>query len=61
MIPQILVLFMVTRYFHLFFKERHKMLAGLMPREVHTNVNTGVSIVECLRKLDEREAKHDKY
>ena len=50
---------MVTRYFYLFYKERHKMLAGLMPREVHANVNTGVSIVECLRELDAREAKHD--
>ena len=50
---------MVTRYFHLFCKERHKILAVLMPREVHANVNMVVSIVECLRELDEREAKHD--
>ena len=50
---------MATRYFLLFCKKRHKMLAGLMAREVYANVNTGISIVECLRELDEREAKHD--
>ena len=32
-------------------------LARLMPREIHANVNTGVSLVECLREIDEREAK----
>ena len=32
-------------------------LARLMPREIHANVNTGVSLVECLREIDEREAQ----
>jgi hypothetical protein len=39
--------------------EFYKMLARLMPREIHANVNTGVSLVECLREIDEREAKHE--
>ena len=34
-------------------------LARLMPREIHADVNTGVSLVECLREIDEREAKHE--
>ena len=34
-------------------------LARLMPREIHADVNTGVSLVECNREIDEREAKHD--
>ena len=38
--------------------EFYKMLARLMPREIHANVNTGVSLVECLREIHEREAKH---
>ena len=25
------------------------------------DVNTGYSLVECLREIDEREAKHDEY
>ena len=32
-------------------------LARLMPREIHADVNTGVSLVECNREIDEREAK----
>ena len=39
--------------------EFYKKLARLMPREIHANVNTGVSLVECLREIDEREAKVD--
>lgn len=35
------------------------MLVRLMPREIHTNVITGVSLVECLRVLDEREAQDE--
>jgi hypothetical protein len=31
----------------------------LMPREIHADVNTGVSLVECLREIDEREANHE--
>ena len=27
-----------------------------MTREIHANINTGVSLVECLREIDEREA-----
>ena len=30
-----------------------------MPREIHADVNTGVSLVECLREIDEREANHE--
>ena len=57
--PQIFVLFMATRYFHLFCKKRHKMLAGLMAREVYANVNTGISIVECLREFAYRSRTWD--
>ena len=39
--------------------EFYKMLARLMPREIHANVNTGTSLIECLREIDEREAKHE--
>jgi hypothetical protein len=31
-------------------------LVKLLPREIHANVNAGVSLVECLREIDEREA-----
>ena len=34
------------------------MLARLMPREVHADVSAGNSLVECLREIEEREAKH---
>jgi hypothetical protein len=34
------------------------MLARLMPREIHAVVNAGTSIVECLRDIEERRAKH---
>ena len=34
-------------------------LAMLMPREIHADVNTEVSLVECLHEIDEREAKHE--
>ena len=34
-------------------------LARLMPREIHADVNTEVSLVECLRFIEEREAKHE--
>lgn len=37
------------------------MLVRLMPREIHTNVITGVSLVECLRVLNEREAQDEEY
>ena len=35
-------------------------LARIVPREIHADVNTGVSLVECLHEIDEREAKHYK-
>ena len=35
------------------------MLARLMPREIHADVNAGYSLVECLREIDEREAKYE--
>jgi hypothetical protein len=37
--------------------EFYKMLARLMPREIHVNVNTDVSLVECVREIEERRAK----
>jgi hypothetical protein len=36
--------------------EFYKMLARLMPREIHADVNTAYSLVECNREIDEREA-----
>jgi len=33
------------------------MLARIMPREIYANVNAGVSLVECLREIDERVAQ----
>jgi hypothetical protein len=39
--------------------EFYKMLARLMQREIHANVNIGVSLVECNREIDEREAQHE--
>ena len=35
------------------------MLARLMPRDIHVDVNVGTSLVECLRKIEERMAKHE--
>jgi len=29
------------------------MLQGLTPREIHADVNTGYSLVECLREMEE--------
>jgi hypothetical protein len=34
-----------------------RMLARIMLREVHANVNTGVSLDESLREIDERRVK----
>jgi hypothetical protein len=39
--------------------EFYKMLARLIPREIHANVNAGVSLVEYLREIEERDAKHE--
>ena len=39
--------------------EFYKILARLMPREIHADVNAGFTLVECLRELDERRAKHE--
>jgi hypothetical protein len=35
------------------------MLARLMPRGIHADVNAGTSLVECNREIDERDAKAD--
>jgi hypothetical protein len=35
------------------------MVAKLLPREVHADVNAGYSLVECLREMEERRAKHE--
>jgi hypothetical protein len=32
-----------------------------MPREIHANVNTGVSLVEYLREIEEREVKAEEF
>ena len=37
--------------------EFYKMLVRLMPREIHTDVNAGISLVELLQEIDEQEAK----
>jgi hypothetical protein len=39
--------------------EFYRMLARLMPREIHADINAGTSLVECLRKIEERRAKHE--
>jgi len=33
------------------------MLARLMPREIHADVNAGTSLVELLQEIEEREVK----
>jgi hypothetical protein len=33
------------------------MLARIMPREIHADVNAGFTLVECNREIDEREAQ----
>ena len=30
------------------------MLAKMLPREVHADVNAGYSLVECLREMEKR-------
>ena len=37
--------------------EFYKMLARIMPREIHADVNAGFTLVECNREIDEREAQ----
>ena len=37
--------------------EFYKMLARLMPREIHADVNAGFTLIECNREIDEREAQ----
>ena len=39
--------------------EFYRMLARLMPREIHADVNAGYSLVECLREIEVRRAKHE--
>ena len=39
--------------------EFYRMLARLMPREIHADVNAGYSLVELLQEIEEREAKHE--
>ena len=41
--------------------EFYRMLARLMPREIHADVNAGYSLVELLQEIDEREAKHEEW
>jgi hypothetical protein len=35
--------------------EFYKILARIMPREIHADVNAGFTLVECNREIDERE------
>ena len=37
--------------------EFYRMLARLIPREIHADVNAGTSLVELLQEIDEREAQ----
>jgi hypothetical protein len=37
----------------------YRLLARLMPREIHADVNAVTSLVECLRNREEREAHHE--
>jgi hypothetical protein len=37
--------------------EFYKMLARIMPREIHADVNAGFTLVEYLSEIDEREAQ----
>ena len=30
-----------------------------MPTKIHADINTATSLVDCLREIDEREAKHE--
>ena len=39
--------------------EFYKMLARIMPREIHADVNAGYSLVELLQEIDDRRAKHE--
>ena len=39
--------------------EFYRILARLMPRKIHADVNAGFTLVECNREIDEREAKHE--
>ena len=39
--------------------EFYRMLARLMPREIHADVNAGYSLVELLQEIDDRRAKHE--
>jgi hypothetical protein len=39
--------------------EFYRMLAKLLPREVHADVNAEYSLVECLREMEERRAKYE--
>jgi hypothetical protein len=41
--------------------ELYKMLARIMPREIHADVNTGFTLDECLREIEGREAKHEEW
>ena len=40
--------------------EFYRMLARLMPREIHADVSAGTSLVECLREIEERSANYEK-
>ena len=37
--------------------EFYRMLARLMPREIHADVNAGTCLVKCLREIEKRRAK----
>ena len=39
--------------------EFYRILARLMPREIHADVNAGFTLVECLREIEERRAKYE--
>ena len=37
--------------------EFYRMLARLIPKEIHADVNAGFTLVECNQEIDEREAQ----
>ena len=39
--------------------EFYRMLARLIPKEIHADVNAGFPLVECLREIEERRAKYE--
>jgi hypothetical protein len=39
--------------------ELYKMMARLIPIEIHADMNAGISLVELLQEIDKREAEYE--